>query len=138
VDRPDPVRDDRDARRVLAPVEAAALAAQERGCRRVGDGGDAGVEQRGGERARRRGGAACRCGGTFAGGVRRRGRATGRGAVRRDRGGQLALVAAAGAAGEARVREVVRLERGQHVGGGAVELHGGEPRVEQRAGVGGR
>ncbi len=108
VRRADAVRDDRDAARLTVAVgQLALLAAEEGGGGGVGDGRQAGVED---PQPQPR--------------VQRRSR----------RLAQLALVHAAGAAGEVAVGEGLALQQGDRV---ALQADGVQPRADERARVGG-
>ena len=136
VDRADAVGQQRDPQRPAAARQAALLAAEERGRRGVGDGGDARVEQpeRGGLEPVLHPGRVQRGGGEGGGG----------GAGASDRGRQALLVGAARAPVEVRVAEAVVLEVGEQlgVGGGRAGLRPGrtqpdrrEPGAQQCAGI---
>ncbi len=127
VHRADPVGEQRDPQRPAAARQAALLAAEERGRRGVGDGGDAGVEE-----PERRGLEPVLDPGRVERGGGQRGR---RGAGAADRGGEPLLVRAARAPVEVRVAEAVVLEVGEQLARRAAR---GRPRRATRAAARGR
>ena len=128
VHRADPVGQQRDPQRAAAARQPALLAAEERGRRGVGDGGDAGVEE-----PERRGLEPVLDPGRVERGGGQRGRG---GAGAADRRREPLLVGAARAPVEVGVAEAVGLEvREQLARPGRSSPTRGEPGAQQRAGV---